>query len=470
MSPRLLRLHPGPLAVFALAVPTLAQEPAGESGAEAWGAAYFPNVPLVTHEGKTVRFFDDLVKDKVVVINFIYTSCVDACPLETARLAEVQEVLGERVGQDVFMYSISIDPKTDTPAVLAEYVERFQIEPGWTFLTGEERDITELRQKLGLYIDLVQPNGKKDHNLSVVIGNQKTGRWMKTSPFENSYVLAAKIGDWVHNWKAPRPEGARDFAEAPELRMISRGESLFRTRCSTCHVIGPGDGKARQGPNLMGVMQRRERDWLARWIAAPDEMLAAGDPIATGLFEAFNKVQMPNLRLNELEVSALIEYLETEGARVAQVERVADELPASEEEGGLAPCCQKQDKLVIEREEAGVVEAVAAAVTASPSEEERPARRLSGPMLDETLAEPLPEESTGEVGSASQAEPTVDPVTVVSTQAAPVLPAPAPESAPARRWHVSALSKLSIAAGLLLGAATLLASRRGRGRAAAESA
>ncbi len=88
------------------------------NGGARWGASYFPNVPLVTHEGKSVRFFDDLIKDKVVLINFVYTSCEDSCPLETARLAVVQRILGDRVGRDVFMYSITVDPETDTPEVL----------------------------------------------------------------------------------------------------------------------------------------------------------------------------------------------------------------------------------------------------------------------------------------------------------------------------------------------------------------
>ena len=83
---------------------------AARKGGERWGANYFPNVPLTNHEGKQVRFFDDLIKDKVVVINFIYTTCPDSCPLETARLVEVQRILGDRVGRDVFMYSITIDP------------------------------------------------------------------------------------------------------------------------------------------------------------------------------------------------------------------------------------------------------------------------------------------------------------------------------------------------------------------------
>jgi protein SCO1/2 len=208
-------------------------------GNSRWGANYFPNVPLITHEGKSVRFFDDLIKDKVVVINFIYTTCPDSCPLETARLVEVQRILGDRVGRDVFMYSITIDPARDTPQVLKEYTKRYTVGPGWLFLTGKEADITLLRKKLGLYIPEIQ-DGSNDHNLSLIIGNQATGRWMKRSPFENSYVLAAQIGGWLHNFKLPDQDGS-SYADAPELRNLSKGESLFRTRCTACHTIGRGD-------------------------------------------------------------------------------------------------------------------------------------------------------------------------------------------------------------------------------------
>ena len=83
-----------------------------------WGADYFPNVPLITQDWVTVRFYDDLLKGKKVAINLIYTSCKDECPLETARLVQVQQLLGDRVGKDFFFYSISIDPQWDTPAVL----------------------------------------------------------------------------------------------------------------------------------------------------------------------------------------------------------------------------------------------------------------------------------------------------------------------------------------------------------------
>ncbi|MGB5406174.1 MAG: SCO family protein, partial [Thiogranum sp.] len=157
------------------------------SNASPWGANYFPNVILTTHEGKEVRFFDDVIKDKVVAINFIYTHCPDTCPLETAQLVRVQNIMGDRMGADVFFYSISIDPERDTPEVLREYRERFGAK--WTFLTGNKEDIIQLRQKLGLYIPEIQ-DGSNNHNVNMIIGNQKTGRWMKRSPFENTHLLA----------------------------------------------------------------------------------------------------------------------------------------------------------------------------------------------------------------------------------------------------------------------------------------
>jgi len=308
-----------------------------------WGKSYFPNVPLITHEGKHVRFFDDLIKDKVVMINFIYTSCPDTCPLETARLAEVQRILGDRVGNDVFMYSITIDPEVDTPEVLKAYTEKYKIGPGWTFLTGDEADITILRKRLGLYIAEIQ-DGSNDHNLSLIIGNQATGRWKKSSPFENPYVLAAQVGEWLTNFKLPS-RNTSSYQDAPELRQISKGERLFRTRCTACHNIGKGDGQVKVGPNLSGVVKRRERSWLTRWLKEPEKMLAEQDPIATGLFIAYNYVPMPNMRLTQGEIHDLLEYVDIESRRVAQMEPVAD--ADQEASGAERPCCKKRKSLTL---------------------------------------------------------------------------------------------------------------------------
>lgn len=316
------------------ASPAFAREdPAPGTAASPWGAEYFPNVELTTHLGERVRFFDDLIRDKVVVISFIYTNCPDACPLETARLVEVQEVLGERVGGDVFFYSISIDPARDSVEALAEYAERFRVGPGWLFLRGAEGDVRLLREKLGVLGN--EETRLEDHSLSVVIGNQATGRWMRRSPFENAFVLADEIGAWLHNWKTPTVVD-EDYADAPELRSVSRGESLFRTRCSACHAIGAGDGLTRTGPNLAGVVEWRDRAWLERWIREPDRMLAEGDALARTLFEAYRRVPMPNMRLSEMETAAVIEFVQEESARVL----AAEHAPPAEPRKG---CCLEKE-------------------------------------------------------------------------------------------------------------------------------
>ena len=293
---------------------------AGSDGGSVWGASYFPDAPLITHQGKTVRFFTDLVKGKVVVINFIYTSCPDECALETARLAEVQKILGDRVGKDVFMYSISIDPTNDTPKILKEYADKFEAGPGWLFLTGKDADITQLRQKLGLYSEGDKDGKLQDHNLSLIIGNQSTGQWMRISPHENPYILATQVGSWLHNWKLP-PKEQRNYADAPKVRNISTGETLFRTRCAACHKIGAQDeaGSDRQpiGPDLLDISKKRDH----RWLMEPDKVLAEKDPLALDLLARYNNLPMPNMRLNAGDAQALLDYVDGESLRIAHTKQ-----------------------------------------------------------------------------------------------------------------------------------------------------
>ncbi|MDD2046740.1 SCO family protein [Pseudomonas putida] len=282
-----------------------------------WGAGYFPNTPLTDQDGQQVNFFDDLIKGKVVVINFIFTGCGDSCPLETARLRQVQQLLGDRVGRDVFFYSISIDPLSDTPEVLKAYAARFKVGPGWRFLTGDKDQIDQLRRRLGLFIEGVDNGRSRDHNLSLIVGNQTTGRWMKASPFENPWILADQLANSLQNWKTPSAE--QSYAQAPDIRPPSSGEELFRTRCAACHSLGPEDGQGigmrSVGPDLLGVTQRRERAWLSRWIREPDRMLAERDALAVALYQQFNRVAMPNLRLNQQDADNLLEFLQQETER-----------------------------------------------------------------------------------------------------------------------------------------------------------
>ena len=295
------------------------------SAAARWGANYFPNVPLVTHDGNTVRFFDDLIKDKIVAINFIYTRCPDTCPLETAQLVQVQNILGKRMGKDIFFYSISIDPDNDTPPVLKEYRERFKA--NWTFLTGKKSDIIQLRKKLGLYIEEIQ-DGSNNHNVNMIIGNQATGRWMKRAPFENPHVLADQLGNWLDGWKSP-PRG-KDYANAPRLRSIPRGEQIFRTRCTSCHTVTGHELAGALGPDLLGVTRQREMQWLLDWLKAPDRMLKQKDPVAMALYKQYNNLAMPNMRLNKEEALSLLDYIDDETQRLqGKLEQISPETPVT---------------------------------------------------------------------------------------------------------------------------------------------
>src|SRR6202030_1462829 len=173
-----------------------------------WGANYFPNVELTTQDGKTVHFYDDLIKGKIVAIDLIYTSCEYSCPLETARLAQVQKILGDRVGKDIFFYSITIDPTNDTPEVLKAYAKKFHAGPGWTFLTGKKEDIDFLSKKLGLYSD---PAITKDgHTPHLLLGNEPMGQWMRNSALDNPRFLSQMIGDFLDSFRNMKPAQGKE--------------------------------------------------------------------------------------------------------------------------------------------------------------------------------------------------------------------------------------------------------------------
>ncbi|QPK63375.1 SCO family protein [Methylomonas sp. LL1] len=273
-----------------------------------WGADYFPNVPLVTQDGKTVHFYDDLIKDKVVAINFIYTACGDTCPMQTANLRQVYKLLADRMGRDIFFYSISIDPQHDTPGALKEYAERFKIgsDSGWSFLTGSKADTMLLRKSLGLFRDDAEADKLSEHNTSFLIGNERSGQWIKRSPFDEPKVLAWLLGRSMGHGKPNSTSAMTSYASAKEIPKLGRGEDLFRSRCDSCHSLGAEEGL---GPGLQGVTERRDRAWLARWLKTPDQMLAENDPIASELFNRYQKLPMPNLRLSDSEVEALIAYM-----------------------------------------------------------------------------------------------------------------------------------------------------------------
>ncbi len=136
------------------------------------------NRTLWTHTGRKVRFYDDLVRGRVVTVNLAYTRCTGICPTGFAKLRELQDALGSDLGREVAMYTITLDPEHDTPAVLRQARKDYGARTGWTFLTGTADGVEEVRRSLGLY----DPDPRVDadrsqHSGLLVFGNDRVGRW-----------------------------------------------------------------------------------------------------------------------------------------------------------------------------------------------------------------------------------------------------------------------------------------------------
>lgn len=306
-------------ASFVTTAPGLAQQQ--------WHRDYFPNVELVTQDGKRLRFYDDVIKGKVVAINFIYTNCSDLCPLDTAALRRVQKLVGNSMGREIFFYSISVDPKHDTPAVLKKYRQAFGIGPGWTFLTGRPQDIALIQHKLG--ITPAEAGKLSAHDTRFVMGNEAIARWVKRTPNDNPYVLANILTrDLPSRGMARDNRPQKSYAEAKPVVGYGSGASIFMSRCSACHNIGGGDSAV--GPDLAGVVERRKRAWLIRWIKEPDKMRAEKDPTAKALMAKYPKLRMPNLRLSDANAADVIEFIASETRRQREEARAA---PVSAHEG-----------------------------------------------------------------------------------------------------------------------------------------
>lgn len=282
------------------------------AAAPAFAGHKFPNVELTSHEGKVYRFQDDLIDGKVVVINFIYTACKNSCPAETARMKQVYRELDGRVGKDILMYSISIDPELDTPERLREYMTKFKIGPGWSFYTAPREDTDRLRRALGLYMEDAVAEDDMDHNLSFIMGNHRTGKWIKRSPFDDPKVLANLIGHDLFDGTILRR--GKSYAMAPDVLSEHDGAYLFRTRCNSCHNLGTGDHEL--GPDLAGVTFTRPTAWLQKWLSDPSAMIDSGDPTALELYDRYDQIRMPNLKLSNQDISKLIEYLRIQDKRL----------------------------------------------------------------------------------------------------------------------------------------------------------
>jgi protein SCO1/2 len=174
------------------------------SGREALRRRYFPNIELTTSQGNKVRFYDDLLKDKLVVINLMYAQCDGICPITTSNLKRVRRILQAQVNHDIFFYSLTLKPEQDSPAALKAYAQMHAIDdPHWLFLTGKPDEVDLLRHKIGF----ADPNpdvdrDKSRHSGMLRYGNEPLSIWGTCQGSGDPSWIAQEIGFAVPRaWK-----------------------------------------------------------------------------------------------------------------------------------------------------------------------------------------------------------------------------------------------------------------------------
>jgi protein SCO1/2 len=175
---------------------TLKRSPApAENGREVMRKRYFPNVPLIAHDGRHVKFYDDLLKDRIVVLNLMYADCTSSCPLITSNLIRARQILAEKTKAEVFFYSLTIKPKEDTPQKLRAYAEMHHTGDRWLFLTGRPDDLELLRFKLG-WNDPDPQRDRRDKSLHSGVlryGNEPLSQWSSIQGSADPEWIAEEI-------------------------------------------------------------------------------------------------------------------------------------------------------------------------------------------------------------------------------------------------------------------------------------
>ena len=172
------------------APPTAPTAPTASPDADTSARLNIPETRVLDQNGKRLNFYSDLIKGKTVAINFIFTTCTTICPPMTATFRRVQQQLGERVGRDVRLISVSVDPVTDTPERLSAFAAKFTAATGWTFVTGDKPEIDQLLAALGASV-----GDKNDHSPTIIIFNHTTGKTTRTYGLAPPSQLARIIND-----------------------------------------------------------------------------------------------------------------------------------------------------------------------------------------------------------------------------------------------------------------------------------
>jgi cytochrome oxidase Cu insertion factor (SCO1/SenC/PrrC family) len=149
-----------------------------------------PDVEVLDQNGNALHFYQDLIKNKTVAINFIFTNCTTICPPLAATFARVQKEMGNKVGKDVHFISISVDPLTDTPERLKAWGAKFKAGDGWTFITGEKQEMDKLLNALGAAV-----SKREDHTPAMIIGNDAKGVWTRMYGLAKTAQIVGLITD-----------------------------------------------------------------------------------------------------------------------------------------------------------------------------------------------------------------------------------------------------------------------------------
>ncbi len=177
------------LLVLALSLAGAARAAPPASDGEAKARAWLTDTVLLTQDGKQVRFYEDVLANRVVAIDFIFTRCEMACPLLTEKMNRVREEIGELFGKEVFFVSISVDPEFDTPRELTKFATKHKaLRGGWTWLTGSKESVKLVLQRLGKWVD--DPD---QHSTEFILGNTRTRHWMKSRPDAPASVTALNL-------------------------------------------------------------------------------------------------------------------------------------------------------------------------------------------------------------------------------------------------------------------------------------
>lgn len=191
------------------------------------GPAIFTNALLRTHEDKQVRFYDDLIKGRQVLINMMYATCEGACPLITANLVKVYDSLKERMGKNLFMYSITVKPEDDDPAALKNFAQMHgALLPGWTFLTGDPYDIETIRYRLFRMDHIMIDTDIYSHTSFMLIINDATNRWLHVDPMASLSTVLRKI-----SWANPPRSREQVLEDNKKLQeQINRERKIYGYR------------------------------------------------------------------------------------------------------------------------------------------------------------------------------------------------------------------------------------------------